>query len=176
MLVAMFLGVLFIYLVLSSLYESFMTPLTILLALPLAICGAIIALLITQKSLDIFSLIGFVLLLGVVAKNSILVVDYTVHLIRDGLPRREALLKACETRLRPILMTSLALIAGTVPIAIGLNEASAQRTSMGVAIIGGLMSSTVLTLVVVPAAFGYIDDLRAFLGRWFSKLSGSSKP
>ena len=166
MLLSLGLAVLFIYLVLASLYESFITPFTILLALPLAITGAFFALLVANKSLDIFSMIGFILLMGVVAKNSILLVDYTQQLLEQGMERNEALLKACVVRLRPILMTSLALIAGTIPIAIGLNEASAQRTSMGVAIIGGLISSTVLTLVVVPAAFGYIDDFR----KWFLKI------
>lgn len=175
MMIAMLLGVVFIYLVLSSLYESFITPLTILLALPLAIVGAFLALFITQKSIDIFSLIGLVMLLGVVAKNSILLVDYTQHMLAAGKSRSEAIIAACKTRLRPILMTSFALIAGTLPIALGLNEASAQRTSMGVAIIGGLISSTALTLVVVPAAYGYVDDFRLMLGRFFSKLQGRSE-
>ncbi len=172
MLIAIFLGVTFIYLVLASLYESFITPFTILLALPLAMTGAFIALLITGKTIDIFSLIGIVLLLGVVAKNSILLVDYTNHLLLEGMERKDALLKACRTRLRPILMTSLALIAGMIPIAIGLNEASAMRTSMGIAIIGGLVSSTLLTLVVVPAAFGFIDDFRTWVRMWLAKISG----
>ena len=170
MMIAMALGVLFIYLVLSSLYESFITPVTILLALPLGMIGALAALFVTQKSIDIFSLIGIVMLLGVVAKNSILLVDYTNHLMLEGLDRKTAIIRACKTRLRPILMTSLALIAGTIPIAIGLNEASAQRTSMGVSIIGGLLSSTVLTLIVVPAAFGYIDDFRIWLRKTLKKL------
>jgi multidrug efflux pump subunit AcrB len=174
MLLAIFLGILFIYLVLASLYESFVTPFTILLALPLAMCGALIALLVFGKSIDIFSLIGIVLLLGVVAKNSILLVDYTKQMEHSGLKRNEALLKASRTRLRPILMTSLALIAGMIPIAIGLNEASAMRTSMGIAIIGGLLSSTLLTLVVVPAAYGFVDDFRVAAGRFFSKFGGSS--
>jgi HAE1 family hydrophobic/amphiphilic exporter-1 len=165
MLMAMLLGIIFIYLVLASLYESFITPLTILLALPLAICGAMVALFISGKGIDLFSLIGLVLLLGVVAKNSILLVDYSNQLMGSGVARDQALLEAGRVRLRPILMTSLALIAGMIPIAYGLNEASAQRTSMGIAIIGGLISSTILTLVVVPAAFGYIDDFRMFLGR-----------
>jgi hydrophobe/amphiphile efflux-1 (HAE1) family protein len=165
-LLAMFLGILFIYLVLSSLYESFVTPFTILLALPLAMCGAFIALFVARSQIDIFSMIGIIMLLGVVAKNSILLVDYTNQLLEEGLSRKEALLKAGRTRLRPILMTSFALIAGTIPIAVGLNEASAQRTSMGIALIGGLISSTILTLVVVPAAFGYIDDFRM----WSLKL------
>ncbi|HEY8270934.1 MAG TPA: efflux RND transporter permease subunit, partial [Pseudobdellovibrionaceae bacterium] len=172
MLLAIFLGVLFIYLVLSSLYESFVTPFTILLALPLAMCGAMVALLVFGKSIDIFSLIGIVLLLGVVAKNSILLVDYTKQMEQQGFKRNEALLKASRTRLRPILMTSLALIAGMIPIAIGLNEASAMRTSMGIAIIGGLISSTVLTLIVVPAAYGFIDDFRVAAGRFFSRFGG----
>jgi hydrophobic/amphiphilic exporter-1 (mainly G- bacteria), HAE1 family len=165
MLIAIGLGVLLIYFVLSSLYESFITPLTILLALPLAITGAFGALLITGKSIDLFSMIGIVMLLGVVAKNSILLVDYANQQMEAGMERTKAILAACSARLRPILMTSFALIGGTIPIAIGLNEASAQRTSMGVAIIGGLISSTVLTLIVVPAAFGYIDDLRRWINR-----------
>ncbi len=172
MLIAIVLGVIFIYLVLASLYESFITPFAILLALPLAMTGAFLALLIFGKTIDIFSLIGIVLLLGVVAKNSILLVDYTNHLLHEGLERNAALLKACRTRLRPILMTSLALIAGMIPIAIGLNEASAMRTSMGIAIIGGLISSTLLTLVVVPAAFGFIDDFRTATRKFLAKISG----
>lgn len=172
MLLAIFLGVTFIYLVLASLYESFITPFAILLALPLAMTGAFLALLIFGKTIDIFSLIGIVLLLGVVAKNSILLVDYTNQLIHEGLDRNSALLKACRTRLRPILMTSLALIAGMIPIAIGLNEASAMRTSMGIAIIGGLVSSTLLTLLIVPAAFGFIEDFKMWFRAKLAKISG----
>ena len=172
MLIAIFLGVTFIYLVLASLYESFITPFAILLALPLAMTGAFLALLISGKTIDIFSLIGIVLLLGVVAKNSILLVDYTNHLLQEGVERNAALLKACRTRLRPILMTSLALIAGMIPIAYGLNEASKMRTSMGIAIIGGLVSSTLLTLLVVPAAFGFIDDFRTWVRKKLAKASG----
>lgn len=170
MVMAMLLGVLFIYLVLSSLYESFVTPITILLALPLGVSGALVALLMTGKTLDLFSMIGFVMLLGVVAKNSILLVDYAKQLTDGGMNRAEALIKSGRTRLRPILMTSFALIGGVIPIAIGLNEASAQRTSMGVAIIGGLISSTLLTLLVVPAAYGYIDDFRLWSARLVLRL------
>ncbi|KYG65419.1 NolG efflux transporter [Bdellovibrio bacteriovorus] len=172
MLLAIFLGVTFIYLVLASLYESFITPFSILLALPLAMTGAFLALLIFGKTIDIFSLIGIVLLLGVVAKNSILLVDYTNQLIHEGLERNAALLKACRTRLRPILMTSLALIAGMIPIAIGLNEASAMRTSMGIAIIGGLVSSTLLTLLIVPAAYGFIEDFKMWFRAKLAKITG----
>ena len=172
MLIAVGLGILLIYLVLASLYESFITPFTILLALPLAISGAFAGLLIFDKSIDIFSMIGLILLMGVVAKNSILLVDYTIHLMREGMDINEALVKACRTRLRPILMTSLALIASTMPIAIGVTALGTQRQSMGVAIIGGVLSSTLLTLVVVPAAFGYIENFRVWSGRKISKLRG----
>ncbi len=171
---AMSLGILFIYLVLASLYESFITPFTILLALPLAMCGAFAALYLAKASINIFSLIGIVMLLGVVAKNSILLVDYTLQLMETGMSRSDALIKAGRTRLRPILMTSFALIAGTIPIAVGLNEASAQRTPMGIAIIGGLISSTLLTLLVVPAAFGYIDRFRLWVGAKLLRIRGVS--
>ena len=160
--IAMSLGVLFIYLVLASLYESFVTPFTILLVLPLAACGAFFALLIFGESLNIFSMIGCVMLLGVATKNSILLVDYTNQLIKEGKSMRDAVVEAGRVRLRPILMTTLALIAGMLPIAIGLNEASKSRTAMGVAVVGGLISSTLLTLLVVPAAFSYLERYR----RW----------
>lgn len=163
-------GILFIYLVLASLYESFVTPLTIMLVLPLATTGAFFALLLSGKSLDIFSMIGLIMLLGVATKNSILLVDYTNQLLAKGENIADALVKAGRARLRPILMTTLALIAGMLPIAIGLNEASKQRTSMGVAIIGGLISSTLLTLVVVPASYSYIERFRAFSLRMMKKL------
>jgi len=157
---AMGLGILFIFLVLASLYESFVTPLTIMLALPLALCGSFVALAITQQSLNIFSMIGAIMLLGVATKNSILLVDYANQEVSKGVDRTTAMIAAGKTRLRPILMTSLALIAGSIPIALGLNEASRQRTSMGVAIVGGMVSSTLLTLIVIPAAYSYIDRFR----------------
>ena len=162
--VALGFGVIFIYLVLASLYESFVTPFTILLALPLAVSGAFTALLITGKTIDLFSIIGLILLMGVVAKNSILIVDYTQHLLRDeeGISIKDALIRACRTRLRPILMTSLALIAGMIPIAIGVTVLGSQRQSMGIAIIGGVITSTLLSLVVVPAAYEYIDKFRTW--------------
>jgi HAE1 family hydrophobic/amphiphilic exporter-1 len=174
MLTAMGLGVLFIYLVLSSLYESFITPFAIMLVFPLALCGAFIALFLTGQSLDLFSMIGCVMLLGLATKNSILLVDYANQRISEGIDRRTAMIEAGRTRLRPILMTTFALIAGMVPVAIGLNEASKQRTSLGVAIIGGTISSTLLTLLVVPAAFEYIDRFREWINRLFFKYVGSA--
>ncbi len=162
MMIAMALGILFIYFVLASLYESFITPFTIMLALPLAVSGSFFALLITNESMNIFSWIGIIMLLGVSTKNSILLVDYTNQLVRAGTPKNEALVKAGRVRLRPILMTTIALIAGMIPLAVGLNEASNQRTSMGIAAIGGLISSTLLTLVVIPAAYTYIERFRVW--------------
>jgi HAE1 family hydrophobic/amphiphilic exporter-1 len=168
MLIAVALAVTLVYLILASLYESFVTPFTIMLALPLAVAGAIIALFLFKESLNLFSMIGMIMLLGLVTKNSILLVDYTLQLIHKGKSRNEALMEAGLKRLRPILMTTVALIAGTLPVALGLSEAARSRTSMGIAIIGGLISSTLLTLIVVPAAFGFIDDFRA----WSSRLLG----
>ena len=167
---AMGLGILFIFLVLASLYESFVTPFTIMLALPLAICGSLTALFVTHQSLNIFSMIGIIMLLGIATKNSILLVDYANQLVEQGKDRATAVIMAGKTRLRPILMTTMALIAGTLPVALGLNEASRQRTSMGIAIIGGLISSTLLTLVVVPAAFSYIDRFRLWSKKWISSV------
>lgn len=170
MAMALGLAVIFIYLVLASLYESFITPFTILLALPLAVSGALIGLFVFAKTIDIFSIIGLILLMGVVAKNSILLVDYTIQLLAQGQSMNQAIIQASKTRLRPILMTSLALMAGTLPIAVGLTELGSQRQSMGVAIISGVLSSTLLTLLVVPAAFEYIERFRLMLGRVFARL------
>ncbi|MBP7710320.1 MAG: efflux RND transporter permease subunit [Rickettsiales bacterium] len=166
---ALMIAVLFIYLILTSLYESFVTPFTILLALPLALCGAAFALLIAGESVNIFTMLGIFMLIGVSGKNSILLIDFTNHLMEQGKSRRDALIEAGRVRLRPILMTSFALIAGTLPVAIGLSESSSQRTAMGVAIIGGLISSTALTLVVVPAVFSYIDRFRIWIKSKASK-------
>ena len=170
MALAMGFGILFIFLVLASLYESFVTPFTIMLALPLAICGSFVALFAANQSLNIFSMIGSIMLLGVASKNSILLVDYANQQIAKGVDRSTALVMAGKSRLRPILMTTMALIAGTLPVALGLNEASRQRTSMGISIIGGLISSTLLTLVVIPAAFSYIDRFRIWSKAKLSKL------
>jgi len=173
MILAFSLGILFIYFVLASLYESFITPFAIMLVIPLAACGAFLALFLAHESLNIYSMIGCILLMGVATKNSILLIDYANQLIAGGLPRGEAILKSGVTRLRPILMTSLALIAGMIPVAIGFNEASKERVSMGIAIIGGVISSTLLSLIVVPAVFSYVDRLNLFAKRMFWKISKS---
>lgn len=159
---AMGAGVIFIFLVLASLYESFITPFTIMLAMPLAIAGAFVGLFLGNESMNLFSMIGMIMLIGIACKNSILLVDYANQLVQGGMDRTTAMVTAGRARLRPILMTTMALIAGTIPLAIGLNEASKQRTSMGWAIIGGLISSTLLTLIVIPAAYAFIDRFRVW--------------
>jgi len=165
--IAILLSIVMIFLVLSSLYGSFITPFTILAALPPAISGAFLALALTGKTLDIFSQIGLVMLLGLVTKNSILLVDFAVKGVAQGLSREEAIYKAGMTRLRPILMTTFAMLAGTLPIALGIGEAAKARMSMGIAIMGGMILSTVLTLVVVPAIFSLIDRIREKIHRPF---------
>lgn len=172
--IALGFAILFIYLILASLYESFITPITIMVALPLALSGAFLGLYLMNETISIFAILGLFMLIGVAGKNGILLVDYAQQMMEErGMNRHQALIEAGKTRLRPILMTSFALIAGTLPIAIGLSEASKARTGMGVAIIGGLISSTLLTLIVVPAVFVYVDRfknrVRQIGGRFISK-------
>ena len=156
-LLAVGMSVAFMYLVLASLYESFFIPLNIMLVLPLAVCGAFYALAILGLPLEMNSLIGCILLLGVSAKNSILLVDHIREGLRGGKKLNDAILDAGKVRLRPIMMTSFALIAGMLPVAIPLEEAARPRTGMAIAVIGGLITSTLLTLVVVPAAYPYLS-------------------
>ncbi|MCX5778315.1 MAG: efflux RND transporter permease subunit [Elusimicrobia bacterium] len=165
MVIAAGLSIIFIYLVLASLYESILVPLTIMLALPLAIVGGLIGLFLAGQSINMFTMIGFIMLLGLVTKNSILLVDFIQKLMRRGMDMNEAIIKAGLTRLRPILMTTCALIAGMLPLALGLTEVGRFRQSMGITIIGGLLSSTILTLVIIPAAFGYMNSLRTLTRR-----------
>lgn len=171
-LVSMGLGVMFIFLVLASLYGSFITPVTIMSVIPLAACGAFLSLFIARSSFDLFSMIGCVMLMGLATKNSILLIDSASELQKKGMDRIEALIKAGETRLRPIVMTSLALIAGMIPVAIGLNEASKSRTSLGIVVIGGTISSTILTLVVIPAVHIYVDRFQDWFLRKYRRIFG----
>jgi HAE1 family hydrophobic/amphiphilic exporter-1 len=178
MLEAVGLAVLFTFMILASLYESPIIPFTIMLAIPLAIVGAFFALFIGQMivptlSLNIFSMVALIMLLGLVTKNSILLVDYTLQMMKKGHPRDEALKMAGKVRLRPILMTTFALIAGMLPVALALTEVGKFRQSMGVAIEGGLISSLLLTLVIVPSVFGYVDDFRLWLTKLFSALNAT---
>jgi len=155
---ALILGVIMAYMVLAAQFESFVHPFTVLLSMPLSFIGAFSALLITGNTLNIFSLIGLILLMGLVKKNAILLVDYTNVLRERGIPRREAILQAGPVRLRPILMTTFAMVFGMMPVAFGVGEGSETRSPMGIAVIGGLLTSLFLTLVVVPAAYDLFDD------------------
>lgn len=163
MLLAAFLGIIFIYLVLASLYESLVTPFTIMLVIPLAVFGGFFGLFIMHSSLDLFSMIGCVMLMGLATKNSIILVDYINQKIEAGLELKEAVFEGCKTRLRPILMTTFTLVCGMLPVAIGLNEASSQRTSLGIAVVSGVFISTILTLVMIPAVFSYLERARRYM-------------
>ena len=147
--------------VLASLFNSFFQPLIVMLAQPLAVIGGIFLLWITGNSLNIYSMIGMVLLIGLVAKNSILLVDMTNQLKESGKKTDQALLEACPIRLRPVLMTSLTLILALLPAALGYGAGSESNGPLAVAVIGGMISSTMLTLIVIPAAYslsiGFIE-------------------
>ncbi|MEL6458303.1 MAG: efflux RND transporter permease subunit [Cyanobacteria bacterium J06621_15] len=160
---ALGLAVMMIYAILVILYNNFLHPVTIMVALPLSLGGTLLALLIAQKALGLYALIGIVLLLGIVTKNSILLVDYAIIGLEQGKKQRQAVLDAGVSRLRPILMTSLSTIAGTFPLALGLGAGAEVRQSMGVAVIGGFSTSTLLTLVVVPVLFTYIDNFQYWI-------------
>jgi HAE1 family hydrophobic/amphiphilic exporter-1 len=163
--IALILGIILAYMVLASQFESFLHPITVLLAMPLSFIGAFGALLITGKTISIVSFIGLILLMGMVKKNSILLVDYTNTLRERGLSRREAILQAGPVRLRPILMTTFAMIFGMLPVALGIGQGSDIRSPMGVIVIGGLLTSLFLTLAVVPAAYDLLDDWKQRLKR-----------
>jgi multidrug efflux pump subunit AcrB len=167
MLIAVGLALLFTYMILASLYESPILPVTIMVSIPLAIVGAFVLMALTHQTMNIFSMISMVMLMGLVTKNAILLVDYTVQMEKKGVPRNEAIRRAGVIRLRPILMTTLALIVGMLPTALALTEVAKFRQSMGVAVIGGLLSSLFLTLLVVPSVYGYVDDFRLWLRRRF---------
>ena len=161
--IAMAIGVLCIYGVLVLLFKDFMQPMTILAALPLSIGGAFVALLITGRALSMPSMIGLIMLMGIVTKNSILLVDYAILARRAGMDRFDALVDACHKRSRPIIMTTIAMGAGMMPLALGWGADPSFRSPMAIAVIGGLITSTLLSLLVVPAVFTYIDDLEMWL-------------
>ena len=182
---ALVLAIVFIYMILASQFKSFLQPLALMTSLPLTLIGVVLALLLFGSTLSLFSIIGMVMLMGLVTKNAILLVDFAIrargeHVGEDGqmhagLPREQALLLAARVRLRPILMTTLAMVFGMVPLAFALSEGSEQRSPMGQAVIGGVITSSLLTLVVVPVVYCYIDDLIGWLRRrWQGQaVSGS---
>jgi hydrophobic/amphiphilic exporter-1 (mainly G- bacteria), HAE1 family len=175
---ALALAIIFIYMILASQFKSFFQPLALMTSLPLTLIGVVLALLLFRSTLSMFSVIGVVMLMGLVTKNAILLVDFAIRArepeldaegrhIKDGLGRAEALLLAAKVRLRPILMTTLAMIFGMVPLAFALTEGSEQRAPMGQAVIGGVITSSLLTLVVVPVMYCYMDDLAHWLKQLF---------
>ena len=182
---ALGLAVVIVYMVLASQFESFVHPFTIMLSLPLSVVGALGALAMFDMTMSIFTMIGLILLMGLVTKNGILLVDYTIALRERGMARNDAVLKAGPVRLRPILMTTLAMIFGMLPIALGTGAGSESRAPMAVAVIGGLIVSTLLTLLVIPVVYTLMDDLvhpstwrvvRLFTRRKEPREDGPPKP
>jgi HAE1 family hydrophobic/amphiphilic exporter-1 len=183
---ALVLAVVFIYMILASQFKSFLQPMALMTALPLTLIGVVLALLLFGSSLSMFSVIGVIMLMGLVTKNAILLVDFAIRSrepqeqpdgsIKPGLSRHDALLLAAEVRLRPILMTTLAMIFGMVPLAFALSEGSEQRAPMGQAVIGGVITSSLLTLVVVPVVYCYLDDLAEWMKRkWASGFDSPAR-
>ena len=173
--IAMLIGVLCIYGVLVLLFKDFLQPVTILAALPLSIGGAFVLLLVTGRALSMPTMIGLIMLMGIVTKNSILLVDYAVLARQAGMDRFDALVDACRKRSRPIVMTTIAMGTGMLPLAMGWGADPSFRSPMAIAVIGGLITSTLLSLLVVPAVFTYIDDLERWLVRTLSRSQKRTK-
>jgi HAE1 family hydrophobic/amphiphilic exporter-1 len=162
---ALAMAVIFIYMILASQFKSFLQPLALMTSLPLTLIGVVLALMMFGSTLSMFSVIGIVMLMGLVTKNAILLVDFAIRMREQGMDRSQALLHAARVRLRPILMTTLAMVFGMVPLAFALSEGAEQRAPMGQAVIGGVVTSSLLTLVVVPVVYCYLDDL----AQWFRR-------
>jgi HAE1 family hydrophobic/amphiphilic exporter-1 len=162
-----------VFAVLVLLFARVFQPITILAALPLSVGGAVLALMLTGKPFSMPVVIGFLMLMGIVGKNSILLVDFAIEEMRAGKERTEALIEAGHKRARPIIMTTVAMVAGMMPVALS-TAGGGFRSSMGIAVIGGLITSTVLTLVIVPAVFSLIDDLEKWTSPRVAKWLTSS--
>ena len=161
LLVSLLLSVVFVYMVLASQFNSFTQPLVMMLALPLSLLGAFLALILTGINFDMTAMIGIIMLFGLVTKNSILLVDFANKLRKDGMPRDQALLTAGPIRLRPVLMTSFSLILGSLPVALGLGAGGSFRQPLALVVIGGLVTSTILTLLLVPVAYAILDIIQS---------------
>ncbi|MBK7190832.1 MAG: efflux RND transporter permease subunit [bacterium] len=159
------LAILVIYMILGILYESFVHPITILTGLPFALFGALLTLLIFRVELDMFSFVGLIMLIGVVKKNAIMMIDFAIDARREGLGAEEAIVKACSIRFRPIMMTTMAALMGTLPIALGMGVGAEARQPLGLTVVGGLLFSQLITLYVTPVFFTYLDRLQVWLGR-----------
>src|SRR5213075_216627 len=160
---AILLAIVFIYLILASLFGSFLQPLSIMVALPLSFVGVALALLITRGNLNVMTMIGIIMLMGLVTKNGILLVDFTNQQRGGGMERREALLTSGRIRLRPIIMPTVAMIFGMLPLALAIGSGAETRAPMARAVIGGLVTSTLLTLFVVPVVYTLLDDAALWL-------------
>jgi hydrophobic/amphiphilic exporter-1 (mainly G- bacteria), HAE1 family len=167
--IAMGIGFLLVYLIMVALYESVIHPFIVMFSIPVAMIGAFLALALTMESMTIFAIVGLIMLLGLVAKNGILIVDFAKHLYEKGMDLREALVEAGRERLRPILMTTLAMVAGMMPIATASGEGAEVKNGMAWVIIGGLTSSLFLTLLLVPVMFYIVETWRTRLGKWFGR-------
>ena len=172
MFVAIGVAIMLMYFVLVVQFGSFLEPFSIMLSLPLSLIGVMLALMITGESLNIMSMIGVILLVGIVAKNAILLIDFAKWSEEAGMERREALIQAGRVRLRPILMTTFALVAGMVPVAIGTGEGGDFRAPLGITVIGGVVTSTLLTLLVIPTVYEILADARD----WLAARSSARKP
>src|SRR5262249_53680925 len=176
LLFALVMGIIIAYMILGVQFNSFVHPFTVLLAMPFAVTGALVTLWLTGDTLNMMSMIGLILLMGLVKKNAIILVDYTNKLRGQGMGVREAVLTACPVRLRPILMTSVATVAGAVPAAIGLGPGAETRAPMARGIIGGIVLSTLVTLVLVPVFYVLIERLRGTSGRWLVAPASDDEP
>ncbi len=174
---AMLTGVLCIFVVLVLLFKDFLQPVTILAALPLSLGGAFVGLLMTGKSFSMPSLIGLIMLMGIATKNSILLVEYAIVARNEkGMSRLDAVVDACHKRARPIIMTTIAMAAGMLPIAIGTGDADTSfRSPMAIAVIGGLMTSTFLSLLVIPVVYTLMDDFEHGMKNLYQKISSIFK-
>ncbi len=165
------LAVLVIYIVLGILYESFIHPLTILSALPLAGFGALLTLLIFRVELSLYAFVGIIMLVGLVKKNGIMMIDFAIEARKRGLTPVAAIREACLVRFRPIMMTTMAAFVGTLPIALGLGAGAESRRPLGLAVVGGLVFSQLLTLFITPVFYIYMESFQGWLGRRLPKLA-----
>jgi hydrophobic/amphiphilic exporter-1 (mainly G- bacteria), HAE1 family len=173
--IALSMAVLFVYIIMVSLFESYVHPFTIMFSLPMALVGALAGLALTNTTLNMFSLIGIIMLMGLVTKNAILLVDFTNALRVRGMAMREALIEAGKIRLRPIVMTTATMIFGMMPLALALGSGSEMRQGMAVVVVGGLISSTLLTLVLIPVIYTYVDGLRSRLPALFKRVAWAAR-